>query len=170
MMIKIKTLASSVVLSLGLMACSTPESHHDDEYYLGAITSQQLLEQYDIFAQTKAENENPATASQIEAFAKQLDGKTLKVFFGTWCHDSQREIPRLLNLIEQVKQQHQDIAFDLEMIAVAPFEQRDKTIVEQFKVRYVPTIILLAQGKEIARITESTEVNLAADLTTMAQQ
>jgi hypothetical protein len=31
-----------------------------------------------------------------------LEGISVRVLFGTWCHDSQREIPKLLRMLEDI--------------------------------------------------------------------
>ena len=44
-------------------------------------------------------------SSEPYQFKKNIDlnGISVKILFGTWCHDSQREIPRFLRLLEDIK-------------------------------------------------------------------
>lgn len=42
--------------------------------------------------------------------APDIDGISVKILFGTWCHDSQREIPKLLKLLEDIGMQSEMIS------------------------------------------------------------
>ncbi|OEK05977.1 hypothetical protein BFP71_06995 [Roseivirga misakiensis] len=87
--------------------------------------------------------------------------KDLKIlaFMGTWCHDSNREIPRLIRVCEEL-----GIADQLELYAL----DVDKTSVagreSGFNIRKTPTIIFMLEGKEIARILEEPKVSFEQDL------
>lgn len=64
----------------------------------GPLQVQQLLSQYPAFE----EQFRRYTPGQKELEAmRTLKDKSLLVFLGTWCHDSVREVPRLLKLLEQ---------------------------------------------------------------------
>jgi len=80
----------------------------------------------------------------------------IKALFGTWCHDSVREIPRLSKLLDQANNDHITSTF----IGV----DRDKTTAEVFKLKYTPTVIIYQNNHEIGRIVESPKVSFAQDI------
>lgn len=113
--------------------------------------------------------EHPKFAQQYQAFSpsadelnamQQLAGKELLVLFATWCHDSQREVPRLLKLLDQSKVNIKS----LKLIAVG-YDKRDpQGIAEHYNLKYTPTIIVLDEGKELTRVIETPIHSLAHDL------
>lgn len=160
----------ALMFTLLLAACNGTNNHNEDDHlamHIGPIETAQLLNQYPIFEQHKQDNEQPANNEQIAQLAKQLHNKDIVVVFGTWCHDSQREVPRLLNLIEKVKRNHPEANFTTHFHAVAPTEQRDPAIVKQYNITFVPTIMLFEGDREMGRIIERTKQSLAVDLTMM---
>lgn len=165
-----KKLIITSVLGLLLTACNGTDNHNNDDpidMHIGPIETSHLLSQYPIFEQHKQVNEQPASDEEVAQLAKQLHNKDVVVVFGTWCHDSQREVPRFLNLIERVKRNHPEVSFTTNFHAVAPSEQRDPAIVKQYNITFVPTIMLFEDGREMGRIIERTEQSLAIDLAMM---
>lgn len=95
---------------------------------------------------------------------KQLKRKlpvNLQVFIvmGSWCSDSQREVPRLLSLLDQV-------GFDsknLTCIAVDHQKRVTDFKIDHLKIEKVPTIIFYNNNKE-GRIIESPKTSLEKDM------
>lgn len=140
-----------VIMLLPFMASANPP-------FSGAITFEQLLAEHDKFAK-EYQTYQPSNEelSQIAL----LKGKQVFVLFGTWCHDSKREVPRFLKLLQQSKVQLKS----LQLVAVG-YDKRDPDgVAEKFKLKYTPTIIVLDGEKELARMVESPEQSLAIDLT-----
>ncbi len=87
----------------------------------------------------------------------------VEVYFGTWCSDSQREVPRLIKLLEM-----SDFNFDnLLLIGVG----RDKKVPnisekqsQKLNITNVPTIVVYQNGKEINRFVEYAQESLEQDL------
>ena len=85
-----------------------------------------------------------------------LDGISVKILFGTWCHDSQREIPKLLRMLE-------DINFKPEMISLIGLDYNKKEPLNRgviFGVKKTPTIIFYKDEVEIGRIEETPKIML----------
>ncbi|MEM0515605.1 thioredoxin [Pseudoalteromonas sp. YIC-827] len=78
------------------MALSTTAACADDNPYIGVIESSGLLGEYKTFASAY---DDFAPSNDELAQMHKLKGKSLLVLFGTWCHDSEREVPRLLKLL-----------------------------------------------------------------------
>ena len=89
-----------------------------------------------------------------------LEGKDLLVLFGTWCHDSQREVPRLLKLLEQSKVELNSLT----LVAVDYNKQDPQGLAEQFQLKYTPTFIVIDQSKEQHRVVEKPQGTLAEAL------
>ena len=80
----------------------------------------------------------------------------IKIVMGTWCEDSQREIPRFYKIFDHL---NLDYAF-LKLIGVNRIKQAEGTDVDQLNIELVPTIIFYLDGMEIGRIIESPEESL----------
>ena len=85
------------------------------------------------------------------------------VYFGTWCADSQREVPKLIKLLEEGQFNFKNlnlIGLDRDKIIPGiPEEQR-----KELNVFNVPTIIVYEDGKEINRFVEYARESLERDL------
>lgn len=95
-----------------------------------------------------------ATLQQVEQPTE------IVVFYGAWCTDSHREIPRFLKIIETVDNQN---------ITVTDFgvnrqKQDELGKFEIYGIEFVPTFIVMRNGMELGRIIERPVMSLAEDL------
>lgn len=100
----------------------------------------------------------------IDALQKPLQNVTIKVFMGTWCEDSQREVPALFAILDKANYNISEIEF----IAVSQDKITPQEYEKEFNIEYVPTIILSKGGQELGRIVESTHGSLEEDLLAIA--
>ncbi len=121
----------------------------------GPISAYRLQQDYPSFYAVPVAEDSVESVSA--AMAKHSD-LSVKVFFGTWCSDSQRDVPIFLALVKHVT------PLTLELIALDRTKKDDEKQTEFFNVQRIPSIIVLQHGKEIGRITESPTVSVAADL------
>jgi tetratricopeptide (TPR) repeat protein len=90
----------------------------------------------------------------VNSFKEELAEYEIEVFMGTWCEDSQREVPTLLKILEAADYPMEKldiIAIDdeIETYKLSPNgEEKGKNI------HHVPTIILLKDGAEVNRMIE----------------
>ncbi|HUW05106.1 MAG TPA: thioredoxin family protein [Williamwhitmania sp.] len=109
---------------------------------------------------------NPEILEQLPA-RLHLPGLTITVVFGTWCDDSQREVPHFLKILQATK-----FSTDhLTLIAVNKQKQApgiDQLL--QLNVQRVPTIIVFMENKEIGRIVESPTTTLEEDLNNILEK
>jgi len=126
--------------------------------YSGEITAEDLLAQYPAFAK---EYKNYSPSEDDLNTIKTLSGKQVLVFLGTWCHDSKREVPRLLKLLDGsgVK------LGALQLIAVGYDKLDPDGLAKQYDLRYTPTFIVSSNGKELLRMIEKPKHSIAMDLT-----
>lgn len=91
---------------------------------------------------------------------KNLKDYTITIFMGTWCEDSQNQVPKFYKILEEVE-------FPSRKATLITMS-RDKTTPEQFEkglnITNVPTFIFYKNGKEVNRIVESPVVSLEQDM------
>lgn len=140
----------------------------DTEHHVGEITPKALLEGFPVFAKEYTDFEVDAAAqTQLPLLAQQTaEGQSLLVLFGTWCHDSQREVPRLLKLLNAAEADMSKVR----LVAVNYEKEDPQGIAKAHKLRYTPTIILLKDDKELGRIVERPKQSLAQDLVALSGQ
>lgn len=89
-----------------------------------------------------------------------LKGVKIKIFMGTWCSDSQQEVPHFYKILDELKFKPKNI----ELIAV----NREKTTPDSFEkgldIQRVPTFIFFKEGTELGRIVEYPIESLEADM------
>jgi thiol-disulfide isomerase/thioredoxin len=76
----------------------------------------------------------------------------VKVFFATWCGNSQQEVPRFLKILSHLRQ----VPFSVKFFEV----DRDKK-----EAPFLPTFVVTRQGREVGRIVERSPRALETDLT-----
>jgi hypothetical protein len=90
---------------------------------------------------------------------------TLDIYFGSWCSDSRREVPRFLKILEQSSPRRLRVRFyGLDRTKKAPARLARRGAIER-----VPTFILMSGGREIGRIVESPETSLEHDLAVLVE-
>ena len=96
----------------------------------------------------------------IKEINKEIKDVRIKVFMGTWCSDSQREVPAFYKILNQTDY---DIT-KLEVIAVSQEKDTPDKLEEGFNIEYVPTIIFYKNEKEIGRYVELAQKTLEKDI------
>lgn len=96
----------------------------------------------------------------IKTLQKVEQPTEIVVFYGAWCSDSHREIPRFLKIIETVN--NQDIT--VTDYGVDRQKQDELGKFEIYGIEFVPTFIVIRNGMELGRIVERPYRSLAEDL------
>ncbi len=96
---------------------------------------------------------------------KSIDSKLipeLEIFIvmGTWCSDSQREVPRFIKIIEFLDLQ----LGQLVIAGVDKNKQAEGIPIVRMEIELVPTFIFYYEGEEIGRIIESPKETLEKDI------
>ncbi len=132
--------------------------------HIGAISQQELLSNYQHFAEN-FERHMPSQ-EDIELI-KKLEGKQVLILFGTWCHDSVREIPRLLKLLDRSEVALEDVT----LYGIDRRKSDPEGFAKKHGLKYTPTIIVFGEhDKEVARIIERPNTSLAGDLANQLNQ
>ena len=130
--------------------------------YSGEISRDDLLNDYSAFSE---EYDEYSPSKEELSTIKALQGKQVLVFLGTWCHDSKREVPRFLKLLDTAKVQ----LGSLKLVAVGYDKLDPAGLAKQYDLMYTPTIIVLDGEKELTRMIEKPKQSLALDLTQPGQ-
>jgi len=172
---KYLSIVSAAVLAASLYSCKTTQntssagpvtsvSVDGDPMLLGRISRKALLEgSYAAWfnAEYNGYTVNADVLAGREAALKKMD---VQIFMGTWCSDSQREVPRFYKILDQLGISEKRVS----IIAVDDHPDRRKTSPggeEKGKnIEYVPTFIFLRDGMELGRIVESPQSSLEADI------
>lgn len=111
-------------------------------------------------------NGHSLDTTAIDSLKPLLKKVSIKVFMGTWCEDSQREVPALLKILEAA-----DYKMDyLEMVAVTHDKDTPDGLEADYEIEYVPTIIFYKDGSEINRIVEYPQQTLEQDMLTILKE
>ena len=130
----------------------------EDGYHFGVL-NKALLQNHDAY--TWFPEHYDTYSPNLKRFDLSMLNKTeIKVFMGTWCHDSQREVPRLYKILD-------DLNYDdtkSEIIGL----KKDKTgyfkDYSHFDIQKTPTIIFYQDDQEIGRIIEEPKGSLEAHI------
>lgn len=129
---------------------------HQSGYITGDVTQQSLLKGYPYFA--KGYQNYQLTQQQVKQMKNLPSDMSLDIYFGTWCHDSQREVPRLLKALSV------NPNITAKLIALDIRKQEPQGRAKASGVKYTPTIIVKLNGEEVGRIIERPKVDLVTDM------
>lgn len=96
----------------------------------------------------------------INTIKEDLGRTKITLFMGTWCEDSQREVPALYKILDlaSYKPSH------LKLITVSEDKDTPQGLEKGKNITNVPTIIIEKKGKELGRIVEYPIESLEKDL------
>ena len=163
MLARKKTAVLPAVMLLALAPAWSGPVDEDEEKLLGRITAEQLREEpYSEWFDDEGYTPNPDVVADLRDLGS--EGVEITVFFGTWCGDSQREVPRLLRLLDVLGFPDESLT----LVAVDHVDGAHKTSPtgeeRGVEVYRVPTLVISRQGKEVARIVEHPVMSLERDL------
>ncbi|WP_178985783.1 thioredoxin family protein [Winogradskyella helgolandensis] len=123
-------------------------------YLLGRIDKKGLEgDNYKSWFTKNYENYQPKS-EQVSAITSELKNYTITLFLGTWCGDSQLEVPKLYKVLEACE-------FPMEQLTVVAvsrqanmYKQSPQHEEAGLNIHRVPTVIFYKNGKEINRIVE----------------
>ncbi|WP_207432601.1 thioredoxin family protein [Sabulibacter ruber] len=90
-------------------------------------------------------------AKIMEQLQPLLEGVTVKAYVGSWCMDSQRDVPRFYKVIDQAHFPYSR----LKMISLREDKSAPEGEEKIDNITAVPTFILYKDGKEMGRIVET---------------
>jgi tetratricopeptide (TPR) repeat protein len=148
-----------------LLLVNTAQSQNTEPKLLGACTNSQLLEEpYAAWYNQFFSSYQPNAKIVEQLKKKDLSKYSMKVFFGSWCGDSKRELPRMIKLLDQLpftKSNIMLIGVDSNGEVYKKSPQHEEAGLAIYKV---PTFIIYKGEKEVGRIIESPAETLERDL------
>ena len=145
-----------LLLAVFVYSSSFPSLASDHiKYVIGDMTVERLLSQYPSF---QTEYDRYQVDDQLD-LSGLLDMEVV-ILFGTWCHDSKREVPRILRILETVGVSTDQIS----LIGVDVKKREPNSRENTFHLTNPPTFIFFYKGKEAGRIIESPLTSVEVDL------
>ena len=148
------------LFALIFVSCSTSNKLSKIDYsivpddrakVLKGIINRSILENDTSFKWFK-ENMKWGQADEAAVAAFKQKGKKFKliIFGGTWCEDTQNILPKIYRVVDQSDYSEKNIT----LVAVDRKKQTINNLHTIYKIKNVPTFIVLKDGKEIGRVVE----------------
>lgn len=150
-----------ILLSLIIGTLSACANTHVEQASMavGEVSQEQLLTTHKSFQKGyQAVNLSASDLASVNTWPGNLH---VDVYFGTWCHDSQREVPRFLKLLTESKN------LSNRLIALDYQKSEPSGSAKSHAIKYTPTFVVYQNDKEIGRIVERPKVSIAADISAM---
>ncbi len=161
---KDQQVAILLILS-ALTACSTQKTYtfkkEGTDIILKGIVQKEVLmntKYYPWFAWGIG-NYKPDT-NQINSLKPLAKDIKVLVFSGSWCSDTQRDLPKFYKVAELMGMHTNQIS----LIMVDRNKKCDHIDLEILQVKNIPAFIFYFEGKEKGRIIEHTTVNMETDI------
>ena len=93
-----------------------------------------------------------------------LKSYEIKLFMGTWCGDSRREVPRFYKILDRAKYPMTQLSSVALSRSADLYKQSPDHEEKGLNIHRVPTFIFYKNGKEVNRIVERPVVSLEHDI------
>tara|TARA_B100000963_G_C22553282_1_gene637812 strand:+ start:200 stop:661 length:462 start_codon:yes stop_codon:yes gene_type:complete len=109
------------------------------------------------------QNYNDYTPNEkiIKKIKKKIRNVTVKSFIGTWCHDSERELPRFYKIMESIEF---DVTKNFQMIGITRGKKTPDNLQKGYNIKQTPTFIFYKDNKEIGRYIEHSKKSIEKDI------
>ena len=114
---------------------------------------------YGIYFKSQYDVYKPADA-YIKNLEEKIDDVEITIILGTWCSDSQREVPRFYKVLNEAGYNDKRV----KIIAVDKNKAAIVVDISDMDIKRVPTFIIYKDEKEIGRIVETPKKSLERDL------
>lgn len=140
-----KTYIDSTSKKVNLIGITTPDAFKDTTFAWWYNSEK------DIF--------KPDTET-IDQFKDKICCYDIKIVMATWCSDSRRDVPRLMEILEYCD-------YPMEQLTIINVDRKRQDgigLVNPEDIKLVPTTIFYKKGKEAGRIVESAMETLEKDI------
>ncbi len=128
---------------------------------VGPTTADRLLSRVPDYAQRKTDYTPDGTV--LEMMKPYIhDGDHVEVYMGTWCSDSQREVPKFLRILDDLRAQY-GVELPVRFVALDRSKQQPAELIAGKHVEKVATFIYYRGDEELGRIVERTQSPLFED-------
>lgn len=154
---------SFLVLFLCL-SISTLAQNREKKLLNEVALSQLKQEPYATWYSKNSEEYQP-NAQVVEALKKTNPSKyTMKIFFGSWCGDSKRELPKMTKLLDRLSSPQKNLTIIGVDDSTEVYKQSPQRQEAGMNIFRVPTFIIYENNKEVARIVEYPTETIERDL------
>ncbi len=88
------------------------------------------------------------------------EGIEILVVLGTWCSDSQEQVPRFFKILDKIRFPKKSV----QIICVSSAKEAGSVDILNYNIVKVPTFIVYRKGREVGRIIETPFETLEKDL------
>lgn len=158
-------MSKSSLLVLCLFLSFATLAQKGETKLLNEVTLSQLKQEpYSIWYSKNKEDYQPSLQI-VEALKKTNPSKyTMKMFFGSWCGDSKRELPKMIKVLEQLSFPQKNITLIGVDDSTEVYKQSPQRQEAGMNIFRVPTFIVYENGKEVGRIVEYPTETMERDL------
>jgi hypothetical protein len=96
----------------------------------------------------------------VNQLRSKKEGIEILIVLGTWCSDSQEQVPRFFKILDKIRFNRKD----LQLICVNSDKEAGDVETVNYNIQKVPTFIVYKKGREIGRIVETPSASLEKDL------
>lgn len=96
----------------------------------------------------------------LETLSGDLNQVKIVLIFGSWCSDSQREVPRFMRILDEMNYPLDSLT----IIGVNRIKLVPNVNIKRYMIEFVPTIIFYRDNFEIGRIVEGPKETLEDDI------
>ena len=152
------------VLFVVILAAAAESARSAEEVLLGKVRPSALPSITESW--TKDYDAYEPAPDDLQALATLRGPADLDVYFGSWCGDSRRELPRLVKILDRASLPGLRVRY----FALDRTKTKPARLARRGSIERVPTIVLRAEGREIGRIVESPRTSLEHDLALLVAQ
>ncbi len=164
-------LLAAFLFSTTAMAQSLPASDFDRSkdpengavVFKGAVTLADLQKEPSFAWLATGMKAYTPQADAVQYLKTHLPGYELVVLMGTWCDDSQQQLPRLFKTLQAAGYPAEQVT----MFGVDRAKEAKNVERRIYNVERVPTIILYKDHQEVGRIVEAPKTSIEGDLEAM---
>jgi thiol-disulfide isomerase/thioredoxin len=159
--LSIKKYVFLLLFSVTLCSIAQNEVTPDDKSYTGIITQEDFRTGSTQKWFERGYDAYEAEDAVLKGIKKSIKKYKIKIFMGTWCSDSRREVPKFLKLLDEVKFKDKN----LEVYAMDKSKTTEANHEKGLNVHHVPTIIFFdKKGNEVNRFVEFPQESLEEDI------
>lgn len=141
-------------------------SNNQETYLLGGFERKELKQSpYSDWFESGYKNYHPE-AEHMKVIKENISDYEIILFMGTWCSDSQLEVPKLYKILDLANYDYSKLT----SIAVDPDKETPNHVEEDYEVNLVPTIIFRKNGEEVNRFVEFALETFEEDLADIVSQ
>jgi cyclophilin family peptidyl-prolyl cis-trans isomerase/HEAT repeat protein len=119
---------------------------------VGKITSEELVAAVPTYAERRAQYQpDVAVVDMLRSYIR--PGDRIEVYMGTWCDDSEREVPKLLRIADELQSQF-GVTLPIELLAIDRSKQQPASLLAGHSIEKVATFIYYRDDREVGRIAE----------------